>query len=79
MTEHYCEKCQKLVPEIEIKPLLKDGIVKFHFISKYENSYRNQSPGTIGCRLEWVTTLCGPVREPTDQEYFIFNLKAYGK
>ena len=68
----YCEKCEKIIPELETKVSFIG--MRVHSYTKEVNYYKNLLPGKIGyCpKAELITS--GRVREPTDQEYFIANL-----
>lgn len=69
----YCEKCEDLVPETEVKnpfPTLKD-FKPIHYYTRMVNAYKNQAPGVIGFCPETEHNYCGSVREPTPEEYFI--------
>ncbi len=81
----YCEKCQDLVPETEVVELPRLDISvgkkvkvkalkeksRHHQKSWTENFYNNAGTGRIGYCPVQRTQMCGTVREPTPEEYFI--------
>ena len=82
----YCEKCQDLVsdkdvvelPRLDISVAGKEVKVKtlkektlHHRKSWTENFYNNAGTGRIGYCPVQRTQMCGIVREPTPEEYFI--------
>jgi len=66
---NFCDKCNKIVPDKEVKDLF--GKMK-HIYTKWGNAYKYQQPGMIGCCLKEETVFCGNIREPNEQEYFIY-------
>lgn len=71
---YFCEKCDKIVPEKEVKEIkFFDKVSLHHSYDVMENFYKNQRPGTIGFCPVTRHIFCGKVREPTDQEYFIYH------
>ena len=69
---NFCDKCNKIVPNSEVKDIFNIG-KKTHVYTEYVNAYKNQQPGMIGCCLVNEEVWCGTIREPTDQEYFIYH------
>jgi len=77
---NFCEACCKIVPDSEVKQPFKNAKADFpyrndsrmHIYNQYVNIGSN-SPDVIGCCLVNETVWCGDVREPTDQEYFIYH------
>lgn len=70
----FCEKCNKIVPDSEVKELkFKENSSFFHAYNVVENAYKNQRPGVIGYCPVNRHVLCAKLREPTDQEYFIYH------
>jgi hypothetical protein len=69
---NFCDKCNKFVPDSEVQDLLSLGHPR-HVYKKTVNAYKNQRPGTVGCLLVSETVLCGNIREPDEQEYFIYH------
>ena len=69
----YCEECQNLVPENECQDQFKIGKIS-HTYMKLVNAYGDQPLGQIGCCLIEQKVYCGEVREPTDQEYFLYRI-----
>lgn len=70
---YYCEKCEDLVPETEVKnpfPTLKGSKV-IHYYTETRNYYGNLPPGRIAYCPVSHPVFCGNVREPTPEEYFI--------
>lgn len=79
---NFCEECNKIVPDSEVKQPFKNAKADFpyrndkriHFYEKCVNiANRSGRPDVIGCCLVNETVWCGDVREPTDQEYFIYH------
>lgn len=71
---NFCEECNKIVPETEIKCNDLFGKDKlFHVYTKMKNLYNNAGTNRIGCCLVKETVLCGRIREPSDMEYFIHH------
>lgn len=75
---NFCEKCNKIVPDSEVKQPFKNLKAEFknnkkiHVYDQCVNIGSNR-PNIIGCCLVNETVWCGDVREPTDQEYFIYH------
>jgi hypothetical protein len=69
---NFCEECNKIVPDSEVKDIFDDGH-KRHIYKKTVNANRNVQPGMIGCCLVSETVWCGNIREPNAQEYFIYH------
>lgn len=77
---NFCEGCNKIVPDSEVKQPFKNANADFPYrndkkIHVYETCVNifQAGPGMIGCCLVNETVWCGDVREPTDQEYFIYH------
>jgi len=77
---NFCEECNKIVPDTEVKqPFknLKEGFKndkRIHVYHKTVNiSNRSGNSDVIGCCLVNEIVWCGDIREPTDQEYFIYH------
>ena len=68
---NFCDKCNKIVPDSEVKDLFHKGIMK-HIYTKWENAYKHQRSDMIGCCLQEETVFCGNIREPDEYEYFIY-------
>lgn len=80
----FCEICEKIVPENEVYEMPKMpaipelGILtetpphKIHRYKELRNIYNNP-PDVIGCCLVEEEIWCGSVREPTQEEYFIYH------
>ena len=69
---NFCDKCNKIVPDSEVKDLFKKGIMK-HIFTITVNAYKNIKPGNIGYCPVNETVFCGNIREPNEQEYFIYH------
>jgi hypothetical protein len=70
---NFCDRCNKIVPDSEIFDLAGLVVVKTHCYTKTENLYNNRGTGRIGYCPVKKTVWCGNVREPTDQEFFIYE------
>ena len=79
---NFCEECKKIVPDSEVKQPFSNANAPFpyrndkriHVYHRTVNiSNRNGRPDVIGCCLVDEVVWCGNVREPTDQEYFIYH------
>ena len=75
---NFCEDCNKIVPDKEVKQPFKDlknGLGNNRRIHVYEEcvNISQAGPGMIGCCLVNHIVWCGNIREPTDQEYFIYH------
>ena len=68
--KYFCEKCEKMVPDSEVKPII--GATLFHQYDISENYYNNAGTNKIGYYPIKKHILCDKVREPTDIEYFIY-------
>lgn len=60
----YCELCNDLVPENDVEDLFKIGQVIHTYIINDFNSHNSS-------RIAEKRIICGIVREPTAEEYFI--------
>ncbi len=68
---HFCEDCEKIVPESEISDMFDTGKPFHYYISNA--SLGTSMPGSFGyCSLE-IPIFCGLVREPTPEVYFIYE------
>lgn len=70
---NFCDKCNKIVPDEEVKEFIPNSGKFTHIYTQLVNAYKGQMPGVIGCCLVEETIFCGSIREPSDQEYFIYE------
>lgn len=66
------KKLEAMADPLSLTPRKREPVLR-HVYKQTVNAYKNQRPGMIGCCLEQETVWCGNVREPTDQEYFLFH------
>jgi hypothetical protein len=68
----YCEKCNKIVPEDQVKFYSPNSFHKGYYLHQFE-SYQNIAPPSDGMNacLAMVNTYCGNIREATTEEYFV--------
>lgn len=69
--KYFCDKCEKMVPDDEVKPII--GVTLFHQYVITENYYKNAGTNKVGYCPVKKHILCAKVREPTDYEYFIYH------
>ncbi len=67
---NFCDECNKIVPDNEVKNLFNKGILK-HVYTITVNLCQG-GPGMIGYCPAAQTVWCGNIREPDEQEYFIY-------
>jgi hypothetical protein len=73
MPKHpFCTSCNKIVPESEALDPFDTGKLIHHYY-KTENAYGNLMSEAIGYCPVQHPVYCGEIREPTDQEYFIYE------
>lgn len=73
---NFCDKCNKLVPDKEVKDFVNEH--KIHLYTITVNAYKNQPKGMIGCLLVDELVFCGKIREPSAEEYFIYHTLGKG-
>ena len=69
---NFCEDCNKIVPDSEVKDLFNNG-VKTHVYDKLVDLNENRGADVMGSCLVNRVIWCGNVREPDEQEYFIYH------
>lgn len=75
---NFCDKCLCLVPDKEVyntKELeFRGKTIPSRKIHKFKETYNvnGYSPGKINFCMGTRDVLCGDIREPTHEEYFIF-------
>lgn len=72
---NFCDKCNKIVSDSEVIDASLGNLVvktKRHVYKKIVNAYKNMRPGQIGYCPVSETVWCGNIREPNEQEYFIY-------
>lgn len=69
---NFCDKCNKVVKESEIKDLSIAQDSPTHVYTAIHNAYGNQAPGMIGFCAVYTEVICGNIRQPTPEEYLAY-------
>jgi hypothetical protein len=63
---YHCKKCNKIVPDKEVKQLIPVTGKLLHVYEVLENYYKNQAPGKVGWDPVIRKVYCGEVEEIED-------------
>ncbi len=69
----FCEDCNKIITKDKVEDSFNLGILR-HVYTETVNIYRNTSSYIMGYCPVNKKVYCGKVREPTVEEYFVYNV-----
>lgn len=70
MVLNFCDGCNKIVSDKEVSLFITKPS---HILEKTVNAYKNRNPKAVGCYLVTQVVVCGRIREPSPEEYFIYH------